>query len=185
MSVLPHRAPRSRNASRDGLLAAVAALFAFDGAVFGSRAARIPDVTTQVGTSHTGLGLALLCVSIGAQASMQPTGALCARLGPGLVGTASAVLVSVAVVLPGLAHSLPGLCAALLVFGAATGAVNVAANSAGVRVEAAGDRPVLPGLHAVFSFGGLTGATIGGRLWGAGRATWPCSAPAPPARPVP
>ncbi len=152
MSVLldrPHRVRRGASPSRARLLAAVAALFTFDGAVFGSWAARIPDVTTQVGASHTALGLALLCVSIGALASMQLAGALCARLGAGLVATASAVLICVAVTLPGLARSLPELAAALLAFGAATGAVNVAANSAGVRIEAAGNRPIMPGLSRV------------------------------------
>ena len=86
MSVLldrPRRTRRGSVPSRTRLLTVVAALFAFDGAVFGSWAARIPDVTTQVGTSHTGLGLALLCVSIGALASMQAAGALAARLGAG------------------------------------------------------------------------------------------------------
>src|SRR3954454_19735811 len=164
MSVLldrPRRARRGSVPSRTRLLTAVAALFAFDGAVFGSWAARIPDVTTQVGASHTALGLALLCVSVGALASMQLTGALCARLGAGLVGAGAALLLCIAVVLPGLAHSLPELAVALLAFGAATGAVNVPANSIGVRIEAAGDRPVLPGLHAGFSFGGLAGAVVG------------------------
>src|SRR4029079_17959998 len=101
--------------------------------------------TTQVGASHTALGLALLCVSIGALASMQLSGALCARLGAGLVATASCVLICVAVILPGLARSLPELAAALLAFGAATGAVNVAANSLGVRVDAGRDRPLQAG----------------------------------------
>jgi MFS family permease len=157
----PRPLRRGAPPSRRRALAAVTALFAFDGAVFGSWAARIPDVTAQVGASHTALGLALLCVSVGALASMQLTGALCARLGAGLVGAGSALLLCIAVVLPGLAHSLPELAAALLAFGAATGAVNVAANSIGVRIETAGDRPILPGLHAGFSFGGLAGAVVG------------------------
>jgi MFS family permease len=172
MSVLLDRPrPVRREApppSRRRALAAVTALFAFDGAVFGSWAARIPDVTAQVGASHTALGLALLCVSVGALASMQLTGALCARLGAGLVAAGSALLLCVAVVLPGLAHSLPELAVALLAFGAATGAVNVAANSLGVGLEAAGDRPVLPGLHAGFSFGGLAGALVGALASGVG-----------------
>ena len=92
MSVLSHRVRRGPGPPRERLVAAVAALFAFDGAVFGSWAARIPDVTAQVGTSHTGLGLALLCVSIGALASMQAAGALAARLGAGRVAVACAVL---------------------------------------------------------------------------------------------
>lgn len=171
MSVLldrPRLARRGSIPSRTSLLTAVAALFAFDGAVFGSWAARIPDVTTQVGASHTALGLALLCVSIGALGSMQLAGALCARLGAGLVASGSAVLICVAVTLPGLARTLPELGVALLAFGAATGAVNVAANSAGVRLETAGDRPIMPGLHAAFSFGGLFGAAVGGVASGVG-----------------
>ncbi len=171
MSVLldrPRRVRRGSPPSRARLLVAVAALFTFDGAVFGSWAARIPDVTAHLGASHTTLGLALLCVSIGALASMQLAGALCARLGAGLVAAASAVLICVAVTLPGLARSLPELAAGLLAFGAATGAVNVAANSAGVRIEAAGNRPIMPGLHAAFSFGGLIGAALGGLASGLG-----------------
>src|SRR5215210_3106872 len=130
MSALMERtrpARRGSPPSRRRALAAVTALFVFDGAVFGGWAARIPDVTTQVGASHTTLGLALLCVSVGALASMQLTGALCARLGAGRVATAAAVVLCLAVALPGLAATLPALAVALLGFGAATGAVNVAA----------------------------------------------------------
>ena len=142
--------------------AAVAALFALDGFVFGTWAARVPDVSAQVGADHTALGAALLCLSLGALACMQLTGALAARLGSGLVAAVAAVGVCVSAVLPGLATSVPQLCAALLVFGAATGMVNVAANSVGVQVEARAGRPLLSGLHAAFSFGGLGGALLGG-----------------------
>ncbi|WP_433502255.1 MFS transporter [Pseudonocardia halophobica] len=139
------------------------ALFAFDGAVFGSWAARIPDVTAQVGATHATLGVALLCVSLGALASMQLTGLLAGRFGAGrvaLAGTAGAALV---VPLPGLATSIPQLSGVLLLFGALTGMVNVAINSAGVAVEARRPgRALLPALHAAFSLGGLAGAAAGG-----------------------
>ncbi|RBY78953.1 MFS transporter [Geodermatophilus sp. TF02-6] len=149
------------------LRVAVAVLFALDGFVFGTWAARIPDVSARVGASHGALGIAVLCLSLGALACMQVTGALAARLGAGRVALAAAVLLALAVVLPGTATSVPQLCAALLVFGAATGAVNVAANSLGVQVEARWGRPLLPSLHAGFSFGGLAGALVGGLLSGA------------------
>jgi predicted MFS family arabinose efflux permease len=146
------------------LQAAVAAVFALDGAVFGSWAARVPDVAAGVGVGHSALGVALLCLSIGALAAMQVTGALCARLGAGVVTAAASLLLCVSLVLPGLATSLPALCAALLVFGGATGMVNVAANAVGVTVERRLGRPLLSGLHAGFSFGGLAGALLGGLL---------------------
>jgi MFS family permease len=144
------------------LRAAVAVLFALDGFLFGSWAARVPDVSAATGAGHTALGVALLCLSVGALACMQLTGALCARLGTGLTAALAGTAASASAVLPGFASSVPGLCAGLLVFGAATGAVNVAANSVGVQVEDRAGRPLLSGLHAAFSAGGLLGALVGG-----------------------
>lgn len=156
------RVPRNPSPSVVRLQAAVTALFVLDGAVFGSWASRVPDVATGVGAGPSTLGLALLCLSLGALLCMRFTGALCARLGSGPVCAAAAIAVSVGAVLPGLVSSVAGLCAALFVFGAATGTVNVAANALGVQVEARAGRPLLSGLHAGFSFGGLGGALVGG-----------------------
>jgi hypothetical protein len=78
------------------------------------------------------------------------------------VSAAAAVAVSASALLPGLVYSVPALCGALFVFGAATGMVNVAANAVGVQVEANLGRPILSGLHAGFSLGGLGGALLGG-----------------------
>ena len=144
------------------LRTAVAVLFALDGFVFGSWAARVPDVSAATGAGATALGVALLCLSLGALACMQLTGALCARLGTGRTAALAGVAASATAALPGFASGVPQLCAALLVFGAATGAVNVAANSVGVQVEARAGRPLLSGLHAAFSAGGLVGALLGG-----------------------
>jgi MFS family permease len=144
------------------LRAAVTALFVLDGAVFGSWAARVPDVAARVDAGHSTLGIALLCLSLGALVCMRCTGAWCARFGAGPVSAAAAVAVSATAVLPGLVSSVPTLCVALFVFGAATGMVNVAANSVGVQVEARVGRPILSGLHAGFSIGGLGGALLGG-----------------------
>jgi MFS family permease len=146
------------------LRAAVTALFVLDGAVFGSWAARVPDVAASVGAGHSALGIALLCLSLGALVCMRFTGAWCARFGAGPVSAAGGVAVSAAALLPGLASSVPALCVALFVFGAATGMVNVAANAVGVQVEASVGRPILSGLHAGFSLGGLAGALVGGAV---------------------
>ena len=146
------------------LRAAVTALFVLDGTVFGSWAARVPDVAVRVGAGHSTLGIALLCLSLGALVCMRFTGGWCARFGPGPVSAAAAIAVSAAALLPGLVYSVPALCVALFVFGAATGMVNVAANAVGVQVEASVGRPILSGLHAGFSIGGLGGALVGGAV---------------------
>jgi MFS family permease len=158
------RVPFPGPASVPRLRAAVTALFVLDGAVFGSWASRVPDVAAGVGAGHSTLGVALLCLSLGALVSMRITGSLCARFGAGPVGAAAAVAVSATVLLPGLASSVAALCLALFVFGAATGMVNVAANAVGVQVEAGVGRPILSGLHAGFSLGGLGGALVGGAV---------------------
>jgi hypothetical protein len=137
---------------------AATALFVVNGVAFGSWAARIPDVAAQVGAGPATLGLALLCISIGALVGMQLTSALCRRAGPGLVASGAAGLTGATLALPGLSTSVGQLALALLAFGASTGVLNVAMNAVGVRVEAAAQRPVLPSLHAGVSVGGLAGA---------------------------
>ncbi|WP_205844051.1 MFS transporter [Nakamurella deserti] len=140
------------------------ALFAFDGFVFGTWAARVPDLSASLHLSAAALGAVLLCVSFGALATMQLAGRWCTRYGAGAVGVAGGILLGLSLVLPGLAGSPVELGAALLVFGGATGAVNVAANSLGVRLEQARRRPLMPMLHAGVSFGALAGAVVGGGL---------------------
>jgi hypothetical protein len=97
---------------------------------------------------------------------MRLTGALCTRLGSGLVAAGSGVLLCASIALPGLAGSVAELAVALVVLGAATGAVNVAANSIGVHVQQRVGRPVLTSMHAAFSLGGLGGAGLGALLAG-------------------
>ena len=160
--VVRSAARRVPSPSTARLRAAVTALFVLDGAVFGSWASRVPDVAARVGAGHSTLGVALLCLSLGALVCMRFTGALCGRFGAGPVGAVAAVAVSATVLLPGLVSTVAALCVALFVFGAATGMANVAANALGVQVEARVGRPILSGLHAGFSIGGLGGALLGG-----------------------
>ncbi len=91
-------------------------------------------------------------------------GALCRRFGSPRVTVISCALLSATLVLPALARSVITLGLTLLVFGAAYGCLNVAMNSIAVDLVAALRRPVMPGFHASWSFGGLAGAGIGGLL---------------------
>lgn len=139
---------------------ATTGMFALDGLVFGTWAARIPDIASQVGAGHATLGLILLCVSVGALASMQLTGMLCHRLGAGAIASIAAVLTSVGITLVSTAGTVPELAVVLLGFGAATGMLNVAVNAVGVRVERDAGRALVSSMHAAFSLGGLAGAMI-------------------------
>jgi MFS family permease len=143
---------------------ALCAVFAVHGFTFASWAVRVPAVKQQAGASPAALGLALLGLSGGAVATMLVAGALCRRFGSRPVTVISCALLCVTLVLPALAHSAVTLALALLVFGAAYGCLNVAMNSIAVDVVAEMRRPVMPGFHAAWSFGGLAGAATGGLL---------------------
>ncbi|GLW73397.1 MFS transporter [Kitasatospora phosalacinea] len=139
---------------------------------------RIPDVRAQVSASHSALGLALLCISAGAVATMALIGRLCLRYGSRRVTIASVAVFALAAALPAHTHSVLALGAVLLLFGAGYGAANVAMNSAAVDLVAELRRPVMPSFHAGYSLGGLLGAAVGGLLAGRISAAWSLAAAA-------
>ncbi|WP_317621112.1 MFS transporter [Streptomyces sp. CBMA123] len=143
---------------------ALTAFFAVDGFLFAAWVVRIPDVRSQVSASHSALGLALLCLSVGAVLTMPLVGRLCLRYGSRPVTVGSLALLGLAVPLPAHAHSVLSLGAVLLLFGAGYGGANVAMNSAAVDLVAQLRRPVMPSFHAGYSLGGLLGAGFGGLL---------------------
>ena len=143
---------------------ALCAVFAVHGFIFASWAVRVPAIKQQAGASSAALGLALLGLSAGAVATMMLAGAAGRRFGAARLAVASCALLSVTLLLPPLAHSAVTLGLALLVFGAAYGTLNVAMNTVAVDIVAALRRPVMPGFHAAWSFGGLAGAGLGGLL---------------------
>ncbi|MCX5213989.1 MFS transporter [Kitasatospora sp. NBC_00240] len=170
-SEAPYQSPSKRAAWSPARLA-LTAFFAMDGFLFAAWVVRIPDIRGQVSATHSALGLALLCLSAGAVATMPVVGRLCVRYGSKPVTIASVALLSLAVPLPAHTHSVLSLGAVLLLFGAGYGAANVAMNSAAVDLVAELRRPVMPSFHAGYSLGGLLGAGIGGLLAGTLGAGW-------------
>lgn len=144
--------------------AAVTSFFALGGFLFAGWAVRIPAIDQQIGATPGALGLALLCLSGAAVATMLVTGELCRRLGSREVTIASAALLAISIALPPLANSALTLGALLLVFGIAFGAIDVAVNSVAVELIAAIRRPIMPSFHAANSIGSLAGAGLGGLL---------------------
>jgi len=155
-----HRESGRLRASR----APLCAVFAVHGFIYASWAVRVPAIKQQAGASSAALGLALLGLSAGAVATMMLAGALGRRFGAARLAVVSCVLLSGTLLLPPQAHSAVTLGLALLVFGGAYGCLNVAMNTVAVEIVAALRRPVMPGFHAAWSFGGLAGAGLGALL---------------------
>jgi predicted MFS family arabinose efflux permease len=140
---------------------AVALTFAVHGAANGSFATRIPWIRDRLGLSAGALGLALLMPAVGALLAMPITGVLVHRLSGRLVTRVLIGAFACSLALPPLAPSLAVLALALLVFGAVAGMADIAMNTQGVLVEERAGRPLMSGLHGVWSIGGMVGSALG------------------------
>jgi MFS family permease len=159
--------PLDTRALRQARLA-VSAAFLANGLGFANWAARIPAVKDHVGLSTGALGVALLGIAAGAVVAMPLAGALLVRFGSRTLTRLVLALFCLALPLPALAGSLPALAAALVLVGVAAGSLDVSTNAQAVEVEQRYGRPLLAGMHGLWSLGTLAGALIGGLAAGAG-----------------
>lgn len=137
---------------------AVMAVFALNGAAYGSWAPRMPALADQARADTGMLGLALLFGSIGLITAATQVGRLCARFGAPPLVLVGGLLSAVGLPVLSLAHSPAILAVALFWIGAANGTLDVSMNIAAVTVVRSTGRPLMPVFHAWFSFGGLFGA---------------------------
>jgi len=140
----------------------VAVVFFIHGLLVSNWLARIPAVQADLRLTSGVLGLALLGASGGAFAAIFGIPRLLIRFGSARVTTWSSFGLCAVLALPALATSAALLAAALVLYGAMAGAMDVAMNTQAVDVERAYRRPVMVAFHALFSFGGMTGAAMGG-----------------------
>jgi MFS family permease len=146
----------------------LAIFFLADGFMLASWASRVPAVKSAHHLSDARLGIVLFGLAAGALFSMPPTAWLAHRAG-GVRALLAASAVNVTAV--GTIAAVPGyapLVALALLFGCGFGAMNVALNGHAIALERLAGRPILSGLHASFSFGGLAGAGVGALMAGAG-----------------
>ena len=144
-------------------LATVTAFF-LNGTVFGVWATQIPLLKNRLDLSPAVLGVALLCLAVGALTAMVASGPLLARLGSAPVTRVTALLFAAFLPLPSLVPDVVTLCIVLALFGASGGTMDVAMNAQGALVERRLGRPIMSSLHGMWSLGGLTGAALGGLL---------------------
>lgn len=147
---------------------AISAAFLANGFGFANWAARIPAVKDHVGLSTGALGVALLGIAVGAVVAMPLAGALLVRFGSRTITRLCLALFCVALPLPALAGSLPALVGALALLGMGAGSLDVSMNAQAVAIEREYRRPVLAGLHGLWSLGTIGGALTGGLAAGAG-----------------
>ena len=143
---------------------AVSTIFFLTGVGVANWSVRIPAVQERLGLGEGQLGLALLGVSAGALTAMPLSGRLVGKYGSRPVTWAAIVLFALSFALPARAPSLALLTTALVLMGLANGLLDVSMNSQAAAVQRRYSRPMMAGVHALYSLGGLVGAAMGGRI---------------------
>jgi MFS family permease len=141
---------------------AVFAYFTIAGAAVTFWAVHIPFVEQKLEISHSTIGALLLVFGGGALTAIQLVGNLIDRVGSRTATFLSATFMGFMLFLPGLADGPLFLGAALFLLGVGVGSTDVAMNAHAVDVEKAYQRPIFSAFHAMWSFGGLIGASLGG-----------------------
>ena len=138
------------HATRRQVLATLVA-FATFGSFWGAWGASIPRIRDQAGVDEGQLGLALLCVGLGALPAMLLVGRALDRLGLRLAAYTIASLGIAGVVVTLGARSFETLAAGLAVVGMASGAADVAMNAVAGRAEQDAGRPIITRAHGMLS----------------------------------
>jgi predicted MFS family arabinose efflux permease len=140
----------------------LAVVFFANGALFGTWVLRIPTIKDRIHADTGPLGLALLCLAVGALLSKPVSGQLVTRYGSGPITRLGITLSCLALMLPALAVNVVTLGLALTGFGVALGILDVAMNAHGVAVQDRIGSSVMSSLHGMFSIGGLLGSLSSG-----------------------
>lgn len=139
---------------------AVASAFLIHSTVSGTWAPRLPAIKESLELSDGELGTALVGLATGLVVGTRIAGAPIDRFGSRPVMLAGFPVLAATLLLPGLAGSALALFLALLVLGVASGALDVAMNAQGIEVERRLGRPILSGLHGLWSVGLGVGAGV-------------------------
>jgi MFS family permease len=139
---------------------AVASAFLIHSTISGTWAPRLPAIKESLELSDGELGTALVGLAIGLLVGTRSAGAPVDRFGSRRIMLAGFPLLAATLLLPGLAGSAPTLFLSLFVLGVASGALDVAMNAQGIEVERRLGRPILAGLHGLWSVGLGIGAGV-------------------------
>lgn len=132
--------------------------FFIAGFALASWAPLIPLTKQRLNLEEGRIGTVLLAFGLGSLLMMPLSGSLAARYGARKVFCYA--FISILLTLPALTmiSSFPLLMLVLFLFGAGIGAMDVVVNIHAVHVEKHLKRPIMSGMHALFSLGGLIGA---------------------------
>jgi fucose permease len=151
---LPARFPATRPE-----LAATRIIFFAAGIVQAAWAPLVPFAKARLAIDDGSLGILLLCLGLGSMLAMPISGGLVARFGCQRVIVVAGTIFVLILPLLALIDTWIGCALALGIFGASIGTCDVAMNLHGIIAERNRGRPMMSGFHALFSLGGIVGAS--------------------------
>ncbi|MFF0227969.1 MFS transporter [Streptomyces sp. NPDC004629] len=134
--------------------------FFAQGAAFALLVTRIPAIQDRYGVSDALLPVFLAAVPVLAGVGSVTTEHLVRRMRPSRVLRWSQPVVLLALLAVGAGGDLAWLAVALATFGLAVGALDASMNMLGVSLQRAYGRSIMLSFHAVFSLGGIVGASL-------------------------
>lgn len=137
---------------------AVSLLFAFNGCLFGSWAAKVPFFKQKFALDEQTLSLFLLLLAFGAVVSFPLAGRLSDKLGVKVLSKLTYVMYPIPFIGLALSNNAFILAFALFCFGFLHGAMDVVMNSWAAKTEGLSDKKLMPFFHAMFSLGAGIGA---------------------------
>ncbi|MEV5680145.1 MFS transporter [Streptomyces sp. NPDC052164] len=140
--------------------ASLALSFLVQGVTFALLVTRIPAIQDQYGISDGLLPVFLAAVPILAGVGSVVTEKVVARVRPGTVLRWAQPVVLLALLGVGGGGEVWHVALALGVFGLAVGALDASMNMMGVSLQRAYGRSIMLGFHAVYSLGGIAGASM-------------------------
>lgn len=138
---------------------ATSLMFFANGMVLAIWATNIPGLKHALALTDQQLGIALSAFAAGTMLTLYLAGALVTRIGSRNTLVLGGLLVALVVPLCALADSALGLATAVFLLGVGNSVADVAMNTHGTLIEARRNRPLMSSFHAVFSIGGLAGAS--------------------------
>jgi predicted MFS family arabinose efflux permease len=142
--------------------------FFSSGFVFATWGVHIPTLKAHYAVDDGQLGLAMLAAGTGALIGLSQAsrwiGRHGARRAAGIFGVLYALLLASLLLMP----SYGALLGLLAFFGMATSVFDVSINTEAAQLELQGGRPLMSGMHGMFSLGGMAGAITGGAALAAG-----------------
>ncbi|MHB8695780.1 MAG: MFS transporter [Solirubrobacteraceae bacterium] len=139
----------------------VAVILFCQGAAAAAWTTRLPSIKDHLHLGPGALGLALVGTPVGFALAIGLAPAALRRCSSAVVARWSNAAAALMIILPALASNVASLAAFLVVLGLAFGTAEISVNVQAVRVERSYGRPLMSGLHAMWSIGVIGGSIAG------------------------